>query len=147
MNFYLAIANHSTGKENILFFKKSNFNEPPGLEPELDISNEEEAVTENLIICRLCNNIITKPSNILDVEGNHIHTFSNPEGVVYRIGCFKEAVGCIPVSEPTYDFTWFPGYRWSVVVCANCLNHLGWHYSSDSSSFFGLVLAYLTENI
>ena len=147
MYFDLAMTNHSTMQVDKLYFKKTDFNEPHPLSPELEASDEEKIETEKLIICRICNNIITRPSNILGVEGEHIHTFKNPDGVVYRIGCFKKAPGCIPVSEPTYDYTWFSGYSWSVVVCAKCLNHLGWHYSSGTSGFFGLVLAYLTENI
>ncbi len=108
---------------------------------EIDFEPEEESY----IICRNCGNKITTLESMISVNGNHKHTFSNPAGIVYDIGCFSTADGCIIVGEPTADFTWFDGYSWSHSICSNCLFHMGWFYDSGSEIFFGLIIDNLLE--
>lgn len=109
-----------------------------------DPAGKEEK--EKTIICIFCGHVITFPDCIIEVNGSHLHTFRNPGGVVYRIGCFSGAVGCFDVSEPTVDFTWFPGFSWSISVCAHCKMHMGWNYRRDTGGFYGLILKNLTQN-
>jgi hypothetical protein len=100
---------------------------------------------ENRIYCGRCRYAVTTAEQIIAVNGAHEHLFRNPAGIVYRIGCFSTAEGCCLSGTPTHEFTWFAGYAWSVALCANCLLHLGWHYSSEASGFFGLILDHLTR--
>jgi filamentous hemagglutinin family protein len=100
---------------------------------------------ESYIICRNCGNIITSLESMISVNGQHQHTFINPSGIVFTIGCFSKAEGCITAGEPMSDFTWFNSYSWNHALCANCLFHLGWFYNSGSDSFFGLILDNLRE--
>jgi hypothetical protein len=74
------------------------------------------------------------------VQGGHEHRFTNPHGVTYHIGCYREAAGCSIVGESTMKFTWFPGYAWRVALCANCRTHLGWRFESPGGGFHGLIL-------
>jgi len=112
---------------------------------ESDRSEKEER--KKTLICIFCGHVITFPDRAMEVSGGHLHTFSNPGGVVYQIGCFSAAPGCLDVSDPTLEYTWFPGYSWSISVCAGCMAHMGWHYRADGSGFYGLVLKNLTENL
>ena len=67
--------------------------------------------------------------------------FANPYGVVFAIGCFSGAPGCAAVGAPSPDFSWFPGTRWQVAVCAACGLHLGWRYAGGpEGGFYGLIL-------
>lgn len=100
---------------------------------------------ESYIICRNCGNIITSLESMISMNGQHQHTFINPSGIIFTIGCFSKAEGCITSGEPTSDFTWFDLYSWNHALCANCLFHLGWFYDSGSDSFFGLILDNLRE--
>jgi len=102
---------------------------------------------ERSIICRQCGNIITSPDEVIEIDGSHVHTFMNPSGFVFTIGCYKNAQGCVTRGYPTADFTWFSGFSWSVSLCSLCFNHLGWYYQSDLSAFYGLILENLSENI
>jgi hypothetical protein len=95
---------------------------------------------ENCIVCINCGNIITSPECIILVNGHHTHTFSNPEGFIYDIGCFSLAEGCVVYGEPTLDHTWFDGFSWSFSTCSSCLVHLGWYYERKDEIFFGLIL-------
>lgn len=113
---------------------------------------EETEFDENFdegsfLLCRQCLAMITTTSQRIAVDGTHQHTFANPHGVVFEIGCFKNAWGCGAVGSPTNEFTWFAGYFWQVTVCASCLTHLGWRFTSpDASGFYGLILDRLIES-
>ncbi|MBW2042202.1 MAG: hypothetical protein JRI76_09240 [Deltaproteobacteria bacterium] len=93
------------------------------------------------LCCRACGRIITRTGHRTEVDGAHQHTFANPHGIVFQIGCFKDATGCALAGPATDDFTWFKGFAWRVAVCGSCLTHMGWMYvSSSGASFFGLIL-------
>jgi hypothetical protein len=76
-----------------------------------------------------------------------VHTFANPHGLVFEIGCFREAAGCSLLGAPTDEFTWFHGFRWRVACCMRCLCHLGWCFTSGAGGrFFGLIVDRLEES-
>jgi hypothetical protein len=93
------------------------------------------------ILCRTCANRITSPEEMVKQSNRHVHTFRNPAGISYTIGCFKKAPGCLSLGESTDEFTWFPGFLWNYAVCSRCFSHLGWFYQTPGGdSFFGLIL-------
>jgi hypothetical protein len=97
------------------------------------------------LVCKICGNTITSEAEGIEINGSHEHTFMNPGGFVFRIGCFFDAAGCAILGVPTVDYTWFPGFSWSCVICSTCLTHLGWHYRSEGKGFFGLILDQLVR--
>lgn len=132
--------------QTIIF--KDPVSRPGGL-PEINAGEEAadlEAEGERYILCRQCRNMITGPAEGIWMNGSHRHTFANPVGVVYEIGCFNSATGCRSVGPATGEFTWFSGHLWRVAICAKCLTHLGWHFfSSAGRGFHGLILDRLIE--
>jgi len=92
------------------------------------------------IVCRCCGLLITSVNQRIEFNGTHEHTFTNPEGIVFHIGCFARVQGCLFAGQPTTAWSWFRGYLWSVAYCAGCGSHLGWRYSAGDDLFFGLVL-------
>jgi len=112
-----------------------------GEEPE-----EIETEGKRYILCRQCRHMIATPEEGTWVNGSHRHTFANPVGVVYEIGCFNTAPGCRSIGPATDEFTWFSGYLWRVAICGKCLTHLGWHFiSTGGHGFHGLILDRLVE--
>ncbi|OHD66798.1 MAG: hypothetical protein A2176_10015 [Spirochaetes bacterium RBG_13_51_14] len=115
-----------------------------------DIRRKEEAGDETgeermYLLCKTCGNAITSESYCMEVNGSHRHTFMNPRGIVFNIGCFSSAGGCLIIGVPTTEYTWFPGFTWCCVICSQCLSHLGWRYQSGSGGFFGLILDQLSR--
>ena len=109
----------------------------PEKAPEDQLLDEDE----ELIVCRHCGRPITRPAERIEKAGSHKHTFANPHGIVFEIGCFRSAIGCGYSGPATNEFTWFQGYSWRVAVCGSCTTHLGWFFSSTGSdSFHGLIL-------
>lgn len=99
---------------------------------------------KEFLICKNCSHIITSLDYKIEIDGRHIHTFKNPAGVVYTIGCFSKAVGCFNFGDLTEQYTWFPGFAWCYANCFNCFMHLGWFYQSNQNRFYGLILNHLT---
>ncbi len=129
-----------------------NFKDPVGKTNPLTSAAPAAAVAEpetkghRYILCRQCANMVTDPNQGTWINGSHRHTFANPIGVVYEIGCFSEAPGCRPVGPASDEFTWFAGYLWRVSICSKCLTHLGWQFlSSAGHGFFGLIFDRLIE--
>jgi len=51
----------------------------------------------------------------------------------------------IPVDAESSNDSWFPDYRWSIIVCQRCagMAHLGWHFTHKlmpSDSFYALIV-------
>lgn len=117
---------------------------PPA--PQETPSEREAPEAEPLILCRECLQPVTRERERLAVDGAHRHTFANPYGVVFEIGCFRRAPGCAYAGASSGEFSWFAGYTWRVALCAACLIHLGWVFQSTGGDrFHGLILERLIE--
>ncbi len=110
-----------------------------------DRDETEEEDQKSFILCKNCNNVITTAESKITMNGSHTHVFKNPRGIVFEIGCFRKAEGCVDTGTPTQEYTWFPGFTWCFSLCSNCLIHLGWLYQSGSEQFYGLILENLVE--
>src|SRR4051794_17134502 len=73
---------------------------------------------ERTLVCVDCGHAITTDAARTERLGAHAHTFPNPDGLRFCIGCFTEAPGVRVVGEESGYFTWFPGFAWTVAVCA-----------------------------
>lgn len=107
--------------------------------------DEEDSDEKRFLLCKTCNTVITSSEKRIDISGGHRHTFKNPAGIMYTIGCFSRARGCFTVGAPTDEFSWFPGFSWCFAMCAQCLSHMGWQYQSTGENFYGLILDNIVE--
>ena len=117
----------------------------PGASP-----NEQDQAVEaplEAVVCRQCLNEITSVNQTKEIHGSHTHTFANPEGIVFEIGCYGDAWGCGYIGPASAEFTWFAGYVWRIAVCTNCHAHLGWRFSTSDGYFFhGLITSRIRLN-
>ncbi len=100
---------------------------------------------ERRLFCAACNHPITTQDARTIVQGGHEHTFTNPHGLAFHIGCFRSAPGCVAIGVPTTAHTWFRGYAWMIGLCGNCERHIGWLFRSPADDFHGLILSRLTS--
>jgi hypothetical protein len=119
----------------------------PLKQPDSDAHPDGTPSEENRwIVCRQCEQRLTRPSERIPVNGSHSHTFANPSGVVFEIGCFRMVSGLQFIGPPSYEFPWFAGHSWQIVICSACQTHLGWWFrGSETNQFFGLILDRLKE--
>ncbi|CAB5160738.1 hypothetical protein D3OALGB2SA_5411 [Olavius algarvensis associated proteobacterium Delta 3] len=114
--------------------------------PDTGNESEEEKKEKAYILCRQCRQPVTRPDDRISVQGSHTHTFANPHGIVFEITCFRSVTGCGYAGPATDEFSWFGGYRWRIIICATCLTHLGWLFTSaGQDSFAGLILDRLIQ--
>jgi hypothetical protein len=90
--------------------------------------------------CAACDHELTTTEARIDMLGRHEHSAANPSGVTYTIGCFAVAPGTEIASNPSAEWSWFPGYRWQLANCAGCDVLVGWRYVREESAFYGLIL-------
>lgn len=95
-----------------------------------------------MILCANCRHEITTTAEKIEIAGGHRHTFANPHGIVFDIGCFRSAPGCRQTGFLIPEFSWFAGYQWQIALCGNCRVHLGWLFVSgrNDAFFHGLIL-------
>jgi hypothetical protein len=98
---------------------------------------------DDALRCAACDHRITERAYRSEMAGAHEHTFVNPAGYSFRIGCFAAAPGCACVGTPSDAFSWFPGWRWQIAICGRCASHVGWIFRLGGDQFHGLILAAL----
>jgi len=78
----------------------------------------------------------------LSAESNGTH-FVNPNGILHDLFTLTRINGVFTDRRaPSTEFSWFPGYAWSVIYCANCTTHLGWRFTSPRllpKEFYGIT--------
>lgn len=131
-----------TGKSDSLLFRVDHLT---GEIPTVEEKEKQSAEPLDGIVCRACGTVVTSRNEKIVVGGSHAHTFFNPAGIVFELGCFRRAPGCRNVGEPTSEFTWFAGYLWRFALCSGCRAHLGWFFEGGDNTFYGLILPHLQE--
>jgi hypothetical protein len=105
----------------------------------------EEPGAPGALVCARCRGLVTSRASAISMSGSHAHTFANPHGIEFRIGCFADAPGCLEQGEESGYWTWFAGFTWQVCICRQCGEHLGWLFRSTDASFYGLILDRLLQ--
>jgi hypothetical protein len=113
--------------------------------PESEERQERDTRPSEAILCLACGGVVTDREQKISIGGSHAHTFFNPAGIVYELGCFQQAPGCLLAGEATAEFTWFAGHLWRFALCRRCRTHLGWFFEMGEKTFYGLILARLRE--
>jgi len=133
----------ATGGCRLLNLLRVALEKSRGMVKDPEEAEEELREEQPAILCRNCGHAITSGAQQIEIAGSHRHTFFNPVGIVYELGCFARAPGCSLAGEASDEFSWFPGYVWQIALCARCTTHLGWQFQGSGRSFYGLILSRL----
>lgn len=113
---------------------------------DVDLSGETAGSTatqvDDGILCARCRHRVTAGRHAIEAGGAHAHTFRNPAGWSYRVGCYADARGAAPTGPAISEHSWFPGYAWRLASCEGCGQHLGWWFVGPDA-FAGLILTRL----
>jgi hypothetical protein len=115
---------------------------PRGGVPGPTAHSKSAQLDDPMLRCRACSNEVARHDDRIEISGAHTHTFVNPAGVMFEIGCFGRVTGCRTRGTSSVFFSWFPGHAWCVAVCERCRTHLGWSFG-DGPDFWGLIVARL----
>ncbi len=54
----------------------------------------------------------------------------NPGGYVHETLTLYSARRLYLVGSPSTEFSWFPGYSWTIAQCRGCHSHMGWKFTA-----------------
>jgi hypothetical protein len=106
-----------------------------------DSAGDAGTAEDESLRCVVCEHRITERAYRIEMSGANEHTFVNPYGIAFVIGCFAAAPGCVHLGSTEEAFSWFPGWTWQLAACARCRSHVGWIYRLAGQQFHGLILA------
>ena len=115
--------------------------ERQALDPKLKaILDEEKKEEKGYLYCATCSHVIGRVDDRIEVNGSFQHTLTNPAGITFNLGCFRDALGSALSGERQAADSWFPGFLWRYAACAECSEHLGWYFDNADNYFYGLIL-------
>ncbi|XP_029034768.1 protein cereblon [Osmia bicornis bicornis] len=101
---------------------------------------------DKIFVCCDCDSFIGRQSKMFPMskEGPQ-GTYCNPAGIIHETVTLYHAQGLtLSRNPPSIEYTWFPGYAWTVAMCENCGAHMGWKFTAVRNdlkprSFWGLI--------
>lgn len=103
--------------------------------------------------CAGCNSHITSINNLFSkTDEGSVNVYVNPQGSVHDLITSLRVSYIVRTSgQPSEEFSWFPGYAWTIIECRQCGIHLGWKFTATNgdltpSSFFGLRCSQLNNS-
>jgi cereblon len=83
--------------------------------------------------CVECGHLWGAADKVMSLQaGEGSAAYVNCHGWVHSLVCLREVnAGALALmsDEPTEQDCWFPGYAWTIALCARCMGHAGWRYT------------------
>jgi len=98
----------------------------------------------NLIRCKICKTEIARRSDMLVMSSEGpLGAYVNAHGYVHEIMTLYRANGLALRGLPETEYSWFPGYAWTITNCVACETQMGWLYTATNKklkprSFWGI---------
>ncbi|XP_022732300.1 uncharacterized protein LOC111286548 isoform X2 [Durio zibethinus] len=105
------------------------------------------------IQCRICQTVIARRSDMLVMSSDGpLGAYVNAYGTVHEVMTFCKANGLALIGLPDKEYSWFPGYAWTIINCASCENHMGWLFTATNDklkpkSFWGIRSCQVTDEM
>ncbi|KAH7574286.1 hypothetical protein ACOSQ2_008672 [Xanthoceras sorbifolium] len=98
----------------------------------------------DLVRCKNCKTAIARRSDMLVMSSDGpLGAYVNPSGCVHEIMTLYKANGLALVDRARTEYSWFPGYAWTISSCGTCETHMGWLFTATNKklkpkSFWGI---------
>ncbi|UJR28922.1 hypothetical protein I4U23_010140 [Adineta vaga] len=93
--------------------------------------------------CRHCAADICEDRHIFSMSASGLMAaYVNPHGQIHETLTVLQVKNVRLIGQEVAEHSWFPGYKWTIVQCRLCGNHLGWRFRNPSlkpSTFYGLT--------
>ncbi|XP_031405988.1 protein cereblon isoform X2 [Punica granatum] len=85
------------------------------------------------IRCKNCQTLIARRSDMLVMSTDGpLGAYVNPHGYVHEIMTLYKANGLVRKGRPATEYSWFPGYAWTIINCATCETQMGWLFTATN---------------
>ncbi|KAG4136720.1 hypothetical protein ERO13_D07G025000v2 [Gossypium hirsutum] len=94
--------------------------------------------------CKICKTVIARRSDMLVMSTDGpMGAYVNSYGYVHEVMTFRKAKGLVTSGRPHEEYSWFPGYAWTIINCASCDVQMGWLFTATNEklkpkSFWGI---------
>ncbi|KAF5283193.1 hypothetical protein FQA39_LY17385 [Lamprigera yunnana] len=99
--------------------------------------------TERLLCCAMCKAELTNQKQVFAMSKDGVQSnYCNPNGHVFETVTVLTVKNFNLVGSSSQEFSWFPGYLWTIMQCRGCRSHIGWKFTSDflhPRAFYGLA--------
>ncbi|XP_023335486.1 protein cereblon [Eurytemora carolleeae] len=88
-----------------------------------------------VLVCSRCSTHLANQSDIFSMsEDGPQAAFVNLGGHLHETLTLYQARNLKLVGTPSTEYSWFPGYAWTILECGTCHNHIGWKFTAAKSS-------------
>ncbi|XP_046970638.1 protein cereblon-like [Vanessa cardui] len=104
---------------------------------------------KSVLCCSSCAVEIARREHIFAMSSEGVHSnYTNLGGYMHDIVTVSRASNTELSGAPSAEFSWFPGYAWTIALCAACLAHVGWRFDAQRrglrpQQFYGLCRNYV----
>ncbi|MCL7031670.1 hypothetical protein MKW94_021693 [Papaver nudicaule] len=103
--------------------------------------------------CKTCQTEIARRSDTLVMSSDGpLGAYVNPHGCVHEVMTLYKANGLALVGHPVAEYSWFPGYTWTITNCAMCESQMGWLFKAidkrlKPESFWGIRSSQVADDV
>lgn len=103
--------------------------------------------------CKNCQSVIGKRSDMLVMSSEGpLGAYVNPQGYVHEIITLYEANSLLLSGGPVKEYSWFPGYAWTIADCGTCESQMGWLFTATNKklkprSFWGIRCSQVADDM
>ncbi|XP_059050217.1 protein cereblon [Achroia grisella] len=104
---------------------------------------------KSVLCCSSCMGEIARRENIFAMSSEGVHSnYTNLGGYMHDIVTVSAATNTELSGSPSAEYSWFPGYTWTVALCLGCMAHVGWRFDAQKRNlrpqrFYGLCRNYV----
>ncbi|XP_053616631.1 protein cereblon-like isoform X2 [Plodia interpunctella] len=108
---------------------------------------------KSVLCCASCASDIARREHIFAMSSEGVHSnYTNLGGYMHDLVTVSQATNTELSGAPSAEFSWFPGYRWTVALCGGCMAHVGWRFDAMKRNlrpqqFYGLCRNYVQPRI
>ncbi|CAM8919701.1 unnamed protein product [Rhodiola kirilowii] len=103
--------------------------------------------------CKNCQTVIARRSDMLVMsKEGPLGAYVNPGGYVHEIMTLLKTNGLALIGPAVKEYSWFPGYSWTITNCATCETQMGWFFSATNKrlkpkSFWGIRSSQVADDM
>ncbi|XP_050672939.1 protein cereblon isoform X2 [Leptidea sinapis] len=86
----------------------------------------------SVMFCSACTTVVAKWEDVFSMSSEGPHSnYTNLVGYMHDILTVRTADNLETSGPPSAEFSWFPGYKWTIMVCRCCMVHIGWRFDAE----------------
>ncbi|XP_008558965.1 protein cereblon isoform X2 [Microplitis demolitor] len=103
-------------------------------------------LANNIFVCKRCGAKVARQTDVFQMNEEGVQSaYCNPAGAIHETITLHKAQSLVLDNAPaSTEYSWFPGYAWTIAHCGGCRFHMGWRFTATRrdlkpQSFWGLT--------